>query len=202
LFRQQDRARVTVCLSAPAGVKACSAQLVLPDETLLPVQISRRFSVRRRGVSHVALLDLRGLLTGETPATDTARASTIRRILLVEDHLDTAEAMQEVLERNGYRVLSVDSVEAAVHIDLAQVDAIVSDIVLPDGMGTDLLRQLKRARPLPAIAFSGLTKSADIECAKQAGFDQYFTKPVDFPRLLAALDSMLAAGAETASRPD
>jgi hypothetical protein len=100
---------VTVCLSAPAGVKACAAQLVLPDETLLPVQIFRRFSARRRGVSHIALLDLRGLLTGETPATGVARAPTIRRILLVEDHFETAEAMQEVLERNGYRVLSVDS---------------------------------------------------------------------------------------------
>lgn len=201
LFREQDRARVAACLSAPSAGKACAAQLILPDETLLPVQLSRRFSARRRGVSHVALLDLRSLLAAEARAADVVPARVGRRILLVEDHLDTSEAMQEVLERHGYRVVSADSVEAAVDIDLAQVDAIVSDIVLPDGKGTDLLRQLKRARELPAIAFSGLARSTDIESAKQAGFDLYLTKPVDFPRLLAALGTMLPVGTETASHP-
>jgi two-component system, chemotaxis family, CheB/CheR fusion protein len=98
-------------------------------------------------------------------------------------------------------VVCADCVEAAVDVDLACVDAIVSDIVLPDGMGTDLLRQLKHARDVPAIAFSGLTKTADIERAKQAGFDLYLTKPVDFPRLLAALESMLGSTAPGQASP-
>ena len=112
---------------------------------------------------------------------------------MVEDHLETAETMQEVLEHHGYAVVAADSVEAAVDVDLTHVDAVVSDILLPDGLGTDLLRQLRRARDLPAIAFSGLTKSSDLERAKQAGFDLFLSKPVDFPRLLTALSSLLAA---------
>jgi CheY-like chemotaxis protein/PAS domain-containing protein len=193
LFRSQDRAKVAACSGARGGDKDCLVELTLPDEVGVPVQLSTRFSERRAGVSHVCLLDLRARLEAQTAhRSDVRQVRARRRILLVEDHLETAEVMQEVLERNGYGVLSADCVEAAVDVDLARVDAIVSDIVLPDGMGTDLLRQLKRARDVPAIAFSGLTKSADVERAHQAGFDLYLTKPVDFPRLLAALGTMLA----------
>jgi len=192
LFRELDRSRVAACLSVSGGSKVCQAQLVLPDESLAQVQLSSHFSSRKSGVSHVALVDLRASLTTEAqPLRDERPTYPKRRILVVEDHLETAEVMQEVLERHGYGVVSADCVEAAVDVDLARVDAIVSDIVLPDGMGTDLLRRLKQARDVPAIAFSGLTKSADFEKAKQAGFDLYLTKPVDFPRLLTALGTML-----------
>ncbi len=202
LFCELDRSRVAACLSASGGTKVCRAQLVLPSESLVQVQLSRRFSQRRSGVSHVSLVDLRASLEPEMEhpiAVGQTRAG--RRILLVEDHLETAEAMQEVLERHGYGVVPADCVEAAVDVDLAHVDAIVSDILLPDGLGTDLLRRLKQERELPAIAFSGLTKSADIERAKQAGFDLYLTKPIDFPRLLAALGTMLGTALPEAASP-
>jgi len=99
--------------------------------------------------------------------------------------------MQEMLERNGYGVVSADSVGSAVSVDLEGVDAIVSDIRLPDGLGTDLVRQLKRERDVPAIAFSGLASSSDVERAKQAGFDLFLSKPVDFTRLLTELATLL-----------
>jgi two-component system CheB/CheR fusion protein len=121
--------------------------------------------------------------------------------LVVEDHLETAETLQEVLEHHGYAVVAADSVGAAVDVDLARVDALVSDILLPDGLGTDLLRQLRRERALPAIAFSGLSQRSDLERAKDAGFDLFLSKPVDFPRLLTALGSLLAAPAPNAFAP-
>jgi CheY-like chemotaxis protein len=202
LFRELDRSKVAACLSARGGNGVCRAQLVLPSESLVEVQLSRHLSSRKSGVSHVALVDLRATPAAEAPLPRHERsAHPQRRILVVEDHLETAELMQEVLERHGYGVVSADCVEAAVDVDLARIDAIVSDIALPDGMGTDLLRQLKQARDVPAIAFSALTKSADIEKAKQAGFDLYLTKPVDFPRLLAALGTMLGATALEAASP-
>ncbi len=192
LFQVLDRSRVADCLSAGATIKECRALLALADDVLVPVQVARRFSLRKVGVSHVALIDLR-MRDGarNRHASEQDYAPSRRRILLVEDQVDTAEAMQEVLERNGYRVVSADSVETAVDVDLARVDAIVSDIRLPDGSGNDLLRQLRKARNVPAIAFSGLTAHADIESAKSAGFDGYFTKPVDFPRMLASLATLL-----------
>ncbi len=193
LFQELDRSQIADCLSVGAIIKVCKAFVALADEALVPVQISRRFSLRKVGICHVALIDLRtrdGARNRHLNEQDYVPSR--RRILLVEDQVDTAEAMQEVLERNGYRVVSADSLETAVDVDLARVDAIVSDIRLPDGSGNDLLRQLRRARNVPAIAFSGLAAHADIENSKRAGFDDYFPKPVDFPRLLASLATLLA----------
>jgi CheY-like chemotaxis protein len=190
LFRPGDREALATCLTASGGYADCTAWLVLPDESLAAVRLTRRFSLKRSGVLHVALTDLRRLHPPRSPH-DPARNEAGHRILLVEDHLETAEAMQEVLERNGYRVVSADSIETATSVDLAGVDAIVSDILLPDGRGTQLISQLKRERSVPAIAFSGLTRQSDIDGVKAAGFDLFFTKPVDFPRLLKALGNLL-----------
>ncbi len=187
LFHEPDRATLTTCLRSNSGIKACTVRLVLPDEKLGLVEISRRLSLRKAGILHISVADLRG-----TPSAEPA-SSAVRRVLLVEDDLETAEAMQEVLERHGYGVVSADSFEAAVDVDLDRVDAIVSDIRLPDGLGTDLLRQLKRGRDVPAIAFSGLTTKSDVERATEAGFDLFMAKPVDFPRLLTALGALLHA---------
>lgn len=192
LFHQRDRATLATCLSVSGALQSCTARLVLPDESLAFVRVSRRFSLRKSGILHVTLADLRGVLGAEAPAeNDQAPTLAGRRVLLVEDDLETAETMQEVLERHGYGVVSADSFEAAVNVDLKRVDAIVSDIRLPDGLGTDLLRQLKRKRDVPAIAFSGHTATSDAERAKDAGFDLFMTKPVDFPRLLTALGALL-----------
>jgi len=194
LFHASDRATLTSCLSASGGATSCKARLVLPDESLAFAGISRRFSLRKAGILHVALADLRATVSAEPrPANDPAPNQVSRRVLLVEDDLETSEAMQEVLERHGYRVVAADSFEAAVEVDLKRVDAIVSDIRLPDGLGTDLLRQLKRKCDVPAIAFSGLTTTSDVDRAKDAGFDLFMKKPVDFPRLLTALGTLLQA---------
>lgn len=192
LFHHGDRATLATCLSSGGGLRTCTARLVLPDERLAGAEISRRFSLRKPGILHVALADLRSALRAEpSAANDQAPTTASRRVLLVEDDLDTAEAMQEMLERHGYGVVAADSFEAAVDVDLKRVDAIVSDICLPDGLGTDLLRQLKRKRDVPAIAFSGLTATSDVDGAKDAGFDLFMAKPVDFPRLLTALGALL-----------
>lgn len=192
LFHERDRATLATCLSASGGLKTCTARLVLPDESLGFASVSRRFSLRKSGILHIALADLRRAISVEPPpASDRMKLLAARRVLLVEDDLQTAEAMQEVLERHGYGVVSADSFEAAVDVDLKRVDAIVSDIRLPDGLGTDLLRQLKRKRDVPAIAFSGLTTASDVDRAKDAGFDLFMTKPVDFSRLLSALGALL-----------
>lgn len=192
LFHERDRATLTSCLSASGGLKSCQARLVLPDESLAFAGISRRFSLRKPGILHVTLADLRTTVGAQpAPANEPGPSQASRRVLLVEDDLETAEAMQEVLERHGYRVVAADSFEAAVDVDLKRVDAIVSDIRLPDGLGTDLLRQLKCRRDVPAIAFSGLTTTSDVDRAKDAGFDLFMTKPVDFPRLLTALGALL-----------
>jgi hypothetical protein len=112
------------------------------------------------------------------------------RILLVEDHVDTIEVMQTLLETQGYEVQTAASIEAARAVDLGQVDLIVSDLGLPDGTGTDLIRELQARERRPAIALSGFGMQADIRASKEAGFDLHLTKPVDFGQLLEAIRSL------------
>jgi PAS domain S-box-containing protein len=112
------------------------------------------------------------------------------RILLVEDHVDTIEVMQLLLEAQGYDVQPAVSIEAARAVDLSQVDLIVSDLGLPDGTGTDLIRELQARDHRPAIALSGFGMQADLRASKEAGFDIHLTKPVDFGQLLDAIRSL------------
>lgn len=116
-----------------------------------------------------------------------ARTSNSLRILLVEDHSDTADAMADLLRQLGHEVAVADSVAAAVDRDPADLDVLVSDFALPDGTGGDVLHALRRERRLPAIVISGFGDAAHIRLAREAGFEQHLIKPVGVKDLLAAI---------------
>src|SRR5205823_5859407 len=80
----------------------------------------------------------------QSPAVSGAGAGAARanRILLVEDHHDTAQTMARLLRGFGYNVRLADSVASALQVAQAEhFDVIISDIGLPDGSGLDLMRQ-------------------------------------------------------------
>jgi DNA-binding response OmpR family regulator len=109
-------------------------------------------------------------------------------VLLVEDHADAAELLRILLGRHGFEV----TVAGSVHTVLAAagatpMDVLVSDMALPDGNGSDLLRLLRANGRLPAIALSGLDREADVVSAREAGFDEYLGKPVSVEQLVDAL---------------
>src|SRR5207253_5123860 len=95
------------------------------------------------------------------PAAPAAAASSQRlvgvRVLIAEDHPDTADLMRTVLEAHGAAVRVADSLATALEA-LAGTDVLVSDIGMPDGDGYELLRRLgdvARASgraPVPAVA--------------------------------------------------
>jgi len=109
------------------------------------------------------------------------------RILLVEDHADTAEALGRLLEIHGFRVTVATSFAAALEHRDEVFDALVTDIGLPDGDGIDLLRELSPAGTLPAIALSGYGAGADVARSRRAGFRMHLTKPVDASDLVRAI---------------
>lgn len=110
------------------------------------------------------------------------------RVLLVDDHVDTAELLRMLLVRRGYVVTIARSVATALHAaSLTPFDVLVSDIGLTDGSGCDLLRQLREARHIPAIALSGRDREVDVQTARDAGFDEYLGKPVGIAQLVEAL---------------
>jgi DNA-binding response OmpR family regulator len=114
-----------------------------------------------------------------------ARAS---RVLIVDDHTETTELLRILLARRGFEVTTARSVATAIAaVEEAPVDVLVSDINLPDGDGCDLLRRLREARPLPAIALSGLDRPPDSRRGLDAGFDEYLGKPVAIDQLVGAL---------------
>jgi hypothetical protein len=112
-----------------------------------------------------------------------------RRILVVEDHSDSAEMLRIALESAGHRVEVAPTLSAALSRLDDRWDLVVSDLGLPDGSGLDVAR---RARTLPhgparLVALSGYGTEADRQASEAAGFDAHLVKPVLPSRILELL---------------
>ena len=109
------------------------------------------------------------------------------RILLVEDHADTAAALRNLLARRGHSVSVAHDLRSA--REAAQgdpFDLLISDVGLPDGTGAELMSQL-RTNGMRGIAISGFGMSGDVEKSLAAGFTEHLVKPVNFETLEAAM---------------
>ena len=131
------------------------------------------------------------------PARGGVASSPGLRILLVDDHPDTAHAMRKLLERLGYRITVANTVGEAVRAYGGGdgFDLVISDIGLPDGSGLELIRLLKELRPITGIALSGFGMEEDVRKSKEAGFYEHLTKPVNFQRLHALIREATTAPA-------
>jgi CheY-like chemotaxis protein len=111
----------------------------------------------------------------------------MKRVLVVEDNLDTAESLRRLLARCGYEVAvthtSQQGLEAARKLE---PHVVLCDIGLPDSDGYvvgSVLRQSSHTSGARLIAVTGLGEPQDRRRALAAGFDQHLVKPVD-PRVL------------------
>ena len=123
---------------------------------------------------------------GESGKPVVSRSVRPPRILLVEDHADSAIALQKLLEQGGCIVGVAGSVEAACKLaDDADggIDLVVCDIGLPDGTGFDLMRQLKQRHGLKGICLSVRDEAELFDPAGANGFVAYLTKPIDVREL-------------------
>lgn len=117
------------------------------------------------------------------------------RILLVEDHADTALMMGRLLELQGYEVATATSVTSAIELaGKTHFDLLISDIGLPDGSGLDLMRNLKELGPLRGIALSGFGMLRDADRSREAGFAVHLIKPIDFKELQLAIERVMGGG--------
>jgi CheY-like chemotaxis protein len=85
-----------------------------------------------------------------------------------------------------------DAQSARKIISSKEFDVVLCDIALPDGNGYDVIAEVKRKRPVKAVALTGFGAPGDIERGKEAGFDFHLTKPVDFHELRAVLGQIAA----------
>ena len=116
-----------------------------------------------------------------------------RRVLLVDDHHDTCLGMKRMLERRGYQITIAHSADQAVEkVQTEEFDLLISDIGLPDRSGYELMREVRLKKRLPGIALSGFGSEQDISQAKEAGFAEHLTKPINFERLEKTIQSLLS----------
>ena len=114
-----------------------------------------------------------------------------RRILVVEDHLDTLRSMKLLLTRLGYEVLSAETMADALLIaEQEHFDILLSDIGLPDGSGLDLVKTIRQKRSVSALALSGFGMEEDVQRSREAGFFDHLTKPVSMDRLRSAISQL------------
>jgi PAS domain S-box-containing protein len=110
-----------------------------------------------------------------------------RRILVVDDNVDAATTVGDLLEMYGNEVtLAHDGTSAVDRTREFRPDVVLLDIGLPDINGYEVARQIRRLegvrQPL-LVALTGWGQQADKKLASRAGFDQHWTKPVDSAKL-------------------
>ena len=151
-----------------------------------------------KGTEVTVELPLIELAAGGTAAVPVAPAKRVsRRVLIIEDNVDSAESLQMLLELLGHEVTvahsGADGIRAA---EAAAPDVVVCDIGLPGMSGHAVCKRLRALPPLARTLFVALSghavDSPDGE-AKGAAFDLYLLKPVD-PKRLAEVIAGSSAG--------
>ncbi|MFL6583307.1 MAG: response regulator, partial [Chthoniobacterales bacterium] len=121
------------------------------------------------------------------------RTAAGRRVLLVEDHDDTARVLRRILEHAGYEVALAATVAEARECGAnQQFDLLISDIGLSDGSGLDLMRELRATTAIEGIALSGFGTEDDVAASRAAGFAEHLTKPIGWERLRGAIERIVS----------
>ena len=117
------------------------------------------------------------------------------RILIVEDNEENRDALARRLERRGFEVLiAVDGKAGVEKAKSEKPDLILMDMNMPELDGWEATRQIKAEpslRDVPVIALTAHAMTGDRERALEAGCTDYHTKPIEFPKLLAQIETVL-----------
>lgn len=125
------------------------------------------------------------------PSDATPDAPLKRRILVVDDNVEAADALAELLRDFGHDVWAVHDGPAAIEqADLHRPDVVLLDIGLPGSDGYEVARRMRADLGLKAtlVAVTGFGEARDRRQAREAGFDQHVTKPFDVRKLETLLN--------------
>ena len=123
-------------------------------------------------------------------------------MLVCDDESQILRALRVVLREADYDVVPAST--AAEALDLAAVqrlDAAIIDIVLPDGDGVEVARQIREWSPIPILVLSAIGEEDEKVRALQAGADDYVTKPFGPKELVARLEAALRRAAPAEELP-
>jgi CheY-like chemotaxis protein len=117
------------------------------------------------------------------------------RILVVEDNEDNRDSLSRRLERRGFEVLMAHDGKHGVAMAAAEKpDLILMDMNMPEMDGWEATRTIKaapEAADVPVIALTAHAMTGDRERALESGCSDYHTKPVEFQKLLAQIETLL-----------
>jgi two-component system, OmpR family, response regulator RegX3 len=120
-----------------------------------------------------------------------------RKILLVEDELSISEPLARALEREGFDVAIADTAAAAVEgFRARRPDLVLLDVMLPDGDGRDVLRQLRQVSRVPVVMLTARGEEMDRVLGLELGADDYVTKPFSAAELVARVRAVLRRAAD------
>lgn len=115
------------------------------------------------------------------------------RIVIVEDQLSLQASLQRGLTEEGFEVLTAGTGQSAYALLCREpVDAILLDLMLPDGDGLSLLRKLRSEEiRVPVLVITAKDSIRDRVIGLDSGADDYLVKPFDFEELLARLRAIM-----------
>jgi two-component system KDP operon response regulator KdpE len=120
------------------------------------------------------------------------------RVLVVDDEPQILRALQLKLRGAGYAVETAASAEEALmKAAMRPPEALILDLLLPDGSGTDICRELRTWSTVPIIVLSAVGEEQEKIAALDAGADDYVTKPFSGDELLARVRAQLRRAAPT-----
>jgi two-component system cell cycle response regulator DivK len=117
------------------------------------------------------------------------------KILLVEDNEMNRDMLSRRLQRKGYEIVMATDGEQAVAMATSEAPALIlMDMSLPVFDGWEATRRIKAApetKKIPVIALTAHAMAGDREKSLEAGCDDYDTKPIELPRLLEKMETLL-----------
>ena len=124
------------------------------------------------------------------------------RVLVVDDEPQIVRGLRVVLRNAGFQVDSAGTKEEALDaLSHRPPDAVLLDLVLPDGSGVDVCRQVREWSHVPIVVVSAVGDEREKVRALDAGADDYVTKPFGSQELAARLRAVLRRAADTGSEP-
>jgi two-component system, OmpR family, response regulator RegX3 len=124
-----------------------------------------------------------------------------RRILLVEDEESITTPLSEALGREGFDVSVAGTAASALElVGGERPDLVLLDVMLPDGSGFDVARELRRDSRVPIIMLTARGEEADRVAGLELGADDYVVKPFSARELVARVRAVLRRAAEAGER--
>jgi two-component system, OmpR family, response regulator RegX3 len=126
-----------------------------------------------------------------------------RRILLIEDEASISEPLEQALGREGFEVVTAGTAaDGRARLGEARHDLVLLDVMLPDGDGRDLLREIRSTSRTPVVMLTARDAELERVLGLELGADDYVTKPFSAAELAARIRAVLRRADQAGSGAD